>query len=370
MAELLALTSRHLRTTLRARAVRAGALCFVLALVATTLLPAASQGGLLLLSGLLVLALFVSACAVGAGAALPEDRVAGREAWLAALAPPAWKRRLAVVVASWTLTVATGVLGGLAVGVLALASGRDMDLNAHTPVPLVGQPLLADGAEPVTIELPQEGGATQLEMDVRPLYRLSSGAPIDRVRVAWAAAGERGAFVASARGPLTLSPPVGATSVRLALETKQVRLRLTAARRLAPAGGPLPAVVWTGLLLGVLAGAIVPVAVLISRGTTAQTASAAAFLLLLFGATKQGLFEMAADLDLGGLLAFAPGFLRGLAWIAPDAPLLHLVAEVGALRAPGVAALGLALPALLYTLLACIPACVSAPARLASGVNT
>jgi hypothetical protein len=368
MAELLALTSRHLRTTLRSRAARAGAVCFLLALAATTLLPAGSQGGLLLLAGLLVLALFVSGFAVGAGAALPEDRVAGREAWLAALAPPAWKRRLAVVLAAWILTVSMGLLGGLAIGLLTLFSGRGLELHAHETVALRGQPLLTAGAEPAVIDLPAGGIGEQLEIDVRPLYRLD-GVPVDRVRIAWEAGGASGTFEASARGPLTLAPPAAARSLRLTLATQRVRLRLTAARRLAPGPGPLLAVVWTGLLLGLLAAAVAPVAVLVSRGTTAQTASAAAFLLLLFGATKEGLIEMAADLDLGGWLAFAPDLLRGCAWIAPDAPLLHLVAEAGALRAPGVAALGLVLPALLYTALACVPACVPAPARFSAGVN-
>ncbi|MDJ0520550.1 MAG: hypothetical protein QNJ90_00595 [Planctomycetota bacterium] len=368
MAELVALTSRHLRATLRGRATRAGAVLFVLALAATLLLPDASGGGLLLLAGLLVLTFFVSGFAVGAGAALPEDRVAGREAWLASLAPPGWKRRLAVVLAAWSLAVVMGVLGGLAVGGLALIARGDLALDTHEPIALPERALLAPGAAPTAVALPPGGAGRTLEIDVKPLYRLQR-APPDRVRIAWSAAGQRGTLEASARGPLRLVPPAGANSIELALETQRIRLRLAEARRLEPAGSPLVAIVWTGLLLGLLAGAVAPIAVLVSRATTGQTASAAAFLLLLFGATKHGLIGMAADLHIGGWLAFAPDLLRTVAWIAPEAPLLHLVAEAGALRAPGVAAAGLVLPALLYTAITAVPACVPAPAALSRGVN-
>ncbi len=369
MHELSALTSRHLRATLRGRAARVGAVLFLLGLAAAVVLPDARRGGgLALLGSLLVLTFFVSGFAVGAGAALPEDRVAGREAWLAALAPQGWKRRLAVVVSGWLLAVGMGLFGGLAVGGLVAALRPALPLRAHSAVALPAEAVLAAGGASVTIDLAPGASHRDLELDVRPLFRLS-GVPVDRVRVAWQAGAAQGALLASVRGPLRLQPPAGATSVRLALETPRVRLRLVAARRLGPEQAPWLGVTWAGLLLGLLAGTVVPVAVLFSRVTTAQTASAVAFLLLLFGASKHTLITLAGDLEPEGLMAFAPGLLHAVSWIAPDAPLWHIVAEAGALRAPGAAAAGLLLPALLYTVVVALLACVPAPRCCATGVN-
>jgi len=370
MSELYALTVRHLRSTLRGRAARAGAVIFVLGLGAALLLPDGTRGGLVLLAGLLVLVLFVSGFAVGAGAALPEDRVAGREAWLAALAPPAWKRRLAVVLAGWLLAVGMGLAGGIVVGALASVVRPDLTLRAHRAVPMPAGAVLAVGKPAVTLDLQPDADHADLEIDVRPLYRLADGMPVDRVAIAWQAGGDSGVLQASARGPLRLRPGPAARSVRLELQTQRVRLRLGDARRLGGTRAPLLAIAWTGLLLGLLAGAVAPVAVLFSRATTVQTAAAAAFVLLLFGATKHVLITLASDLQPEGWLSIAPGLLRASAWIAPDVPLLHLIAEAGALRAPGLGAAGLLLPALLYTVLASVPACVPAPRALATGVNT
>ena len=233
----------------------------------------------------------------------------------------------------------------------------------------VGAVLVA-GEPAVTLALRTRPRPADLEIDVRPLYRLTGGVPVDRVAVAGRPAVPPVSCRRRRAVPLRLRPHRTHAPSVLALRTPRVRLRLQAARRLGATQSPLLAITWTGLLLGLLAGAVAPVAVLFSRATTVQTAAAAAFLLLLFGATKQALITLAGDLQPEGLLALATGFLRASAWIAPDAPLLHLVAEAGSLRAPGIGAAGLLVPALLYTVVAAVPACVPAPRAFATGVNS
>jgi len=371
VAELLALTSRHLRGILRGRGARIGMLLFALGILATLLLPdpAAGGAGVALLGSLLVLVLFVTGLAVAAGSVLPEDRVAGREGWLSALAPAGWQRRLSVILAAWLLAVGFGAVGGLVIGIALPLARPGVALRAHAPVPLPAGAVLTAGGAPVRIEAVP--GGSDLEIDVRPLFsRTSSFAPVDRAEVSWTAAdGSHGVIQASARGPLRLAVPDGATDLRLALRTPRIRLRLTAGRSLgAPRSIPLT-LAWTGFLLGLLAAAVVPVAVLVSRTTTGQTASAAAVCLLLLGTTRHLLVSLAADLDVQGGLAFASGLLHALGRIAPDVPLLHLIGEAAALHAPGAAASALVLPVLAYTAVVGCLACVPAPRVLREGVN-
>jgi len=369
MRELLALTSRHLRATVRGRAARAGAALFVLALIAAVALPEASRGGgLALLAGLFVLALFASGFSVGAGTALPEDRVCGREGWLAALSPPGWQRRLAVVLSAWILAVTVGTLGGVVVAALAAVSRPGLTVRTHTDLPLPQDVVLTARADRVALALTQDADRPDIEIDVRPLYLLHT-APIERARIAWEGGAASGTVEISAHGPLTLRPPADATSLTLRLLTPGIRLRLGEARRLGAPHAPWIPLLWSGLLFGLFAGTVAPVGVLVSRVTTAQTASAAAFVLLLFGVAKHGLITLAGDLRPEGVMAVAPDLLRAAAWIAPEAPLLDLVAQAGALRAPGLAAAGPLGPALLYTVVAGVLACWPLPRGWVEGVN-
>ncbi len=364
MAELWALTGRHLRTSARSRAARVALTLFLLGLGLAALMgrdgPSAS---LLLVAALFVLVLVVSGFAIGAGTVLPDDRVAGREAWLATLAPPGWKRRLSVVLAGWLLATSVGALGGALVGTVAALTRPDLALRGWSPVTVPGARLLG-GADPVVVLLP-DGAAEhrELEIDVRPL--LSGEGRIDRVDVLWTTAEASGSFAASVRGPLRFRPPEGAQAVNLASLTPGVRLRIVGARRLGPARSPVPTLAWIGLLLGLCAGAVAPVAVLLSRATTGQTAAAGAFCLLLLGSVKEGMSSLAARLEPTGFEAVVPRVLDVFAFLTPDAPLLDLLVEATAQRAPPLGALGMALPALAYTLLLAVLACVPAPARLA-----
>lgn len=369
MAELWALTGRHLRTSARSRAARAAlvALALGLALAAWTGrgMPSAS---LVLVGALFVVLLVVTGFAVGAGTVLPDDRVSGREPWLATLAPPGWKRRLSIILAGWLLAVGIGLVGGAAAGVVALLARDDLALRAWSPVPLPAERMLG-GSEPVVLDLPAGHPDHHLvELEVRPLIR--GLRLIDVAEVVWTTPEATGTLRVPVRGPIRFVPPGDARQVRLALLTPDVRLRITDARRLGRERAPVPTLAWVGLLLGLCAGAVAPAAVLLSRGTTGQTAAAGAFSLLLLGAVKDGMRDLAARLEPEGIQALVPAVLDGFAFLAPDAPILDVLVEATAQRAPPLGALEAALPALAYTLLVAVLACLPAPPALRSGVNT
>lgn len=369
MAELLALTGRHLRTSVRSRAARAAVVAFALGLVLAALtggdMPSAS---LLLIAALFVVLLVVTGFAVGAGTVLPDDRVAGREAWLATLAPPAWKRRLSVVLAGWLLAVGIGLVGGALAGGVATLVRDDLSLRGWQPVPLPATRMLG-GAEPVEIHLPPvAAGHGEIELEVRPLIRGLQ--LIDVAEILWTTDLTTGSLRVPVRGPVRFTPPVGTRQVSLALLTPGVRMRIVEARRLGPARSPIPTLAWVGLLLGLCAGTVAPVAVLLSRATSGQTAAAGAFSLLMLGSVKDGMRDLAARLEPEGLHALVPAALEAFAFLAPEAPILEILVEATAQRAPPLGALGSVLPALGYTLLVAVLASVPAPAPLRVGVNT
>ena len=393
--ETWAFTARLLRTTLRSRTAAAAAVLFALGLVGAGWLGVREAHGasVLLLSALLLLTLVVSGVAVGAGAALPEDRVAGREEWLATLAPPAWKRRLAVVLAAWLLAVGCGLAGGLVIGVLAswlcpdlaLRSYASLELPARTiTVPQANgaagssqaplRALLADDADrgQITLVLPPfDPDLPTVEVDVRPRFsHKTHTTAVDRLRVLWATEEAAGAREISARGPARFELTPGARRLHLLSGTPGVRLRIVGARRLGSERPIIPAAGLAGLLLGLLAAAVAPVAVFVSRSTTGQTAAAAAFSLLLFGVAKGGLLQLAADLHPEGLMSAAPPVLRTIAWVAPNAAVFHVFEQIEAGRVPAVGFAALPWAALLYTVIATVIACAPAPRVFRAGANT
>lgn len=369
MTELIALTGRHLRSGLRSRAVRAAVVALVLGLaLAGTTGEGMASAGFYLVAALFVVLLVVTGFAVGAGGALPDDRVSGREAWLATLAPAGWKRRLAVILAGWTLAVGFGVLGGAGAGLVGALTRDDLAPRAWSPV-VLPQGGMIGGAEPLALDLPAgHPEHRELEIEVRPLLR--GLALIDTAEVLWTTETGSGTLTVPVRGPIRLVPPAGSTRLQLASLTSGVRLRPIAARRLGPTRAPIPTLAWVGLLLGLGVAAVTPVAVWVSRVTTGQTAAAAAFSLLLLGSVKQGLREAATRLDPEGLQAIVPAALETFATLAPDVPLLAVLVDATAQRAPAPGAIGAALPALAYAALVAVPACLPAPARWRAGVNT
>lgn len=369
MPELLALLGRHLRTSARSRAARAAAVALVLGLLLAAItgrgMPSPS---LLLVAGLFVVLLVVTGFAVGAGAVLPDDRVAGRETWLATLAPAGWKRRLSIVLAGWLLAVSLGVVGGALAGAVGQASRDDLALRSWRPVGLPEARMLG-GSEPLALDLP-DALATHgaLELEVRPLIR--GMRLIDVADILWTTETGSGALKVPVRGPIRLTPPAGSRRVRFAILTPDVRMRLVDARLLGPTRAPVATLAWIGLLLGLCVGAVTPVAVLLSRATSGQTAAAGAFCLLLLGAVKDGMRDLAARLEPDGVQALVPAALEGFAFLAPDAPVLAVLVDATAQRAPPLGALEAVVPALGYTVLVAVLACVPAPRLLREGVNT
>ncbi|MDA1195404.1 MAG: hypothetical protein O2894_09500, partial [Planctomycetota bacterium] len=279
MRELLALTGRHLRTSARSRTSRVAVAVFVLALIAAVLAGRdAPAPSLLLAVATLALTFVAAGFAVGAGTVLPEDRLAGREEWLATLAPPGWKRRLSVVLAAWVIAAGAGLVGGALAGAVTAFVRADALFRAWEVVPL-GESRLLDRAAPLEFALPAAPhGYDELEFEIRPLFR--DFGRRDVVQIIWASGQQGGTFDASVRGPLRVPVAAKARALTLSTSTEGVRLRVVEARRLGPARAPVPALAWLGLLLGLCVGAVAPVAVLLSRGTTGQTAAAGAGCLL------------------------------------------------------------------------------------------
>ncbi len=377
MSELLALTFRHLREMTRGRLARAALVLFVVALVLAAWLGTRSaQAESLMLLGLVVaVALLAAGAALSAGGALPEDRVAGREEWLATLAPPAWKRRAAAALAGWTLAVALGTLGGFTAGIGVRILRPDVALRPSQALGnFDGHLLTADTPEWWELDIPRtktnpEMWDRWLEVEVQPRYR-SMLVPIDRVDIAvetdGVVVGKARTVTTSVRGPIRVE--LGKDhSVRMRLLTAGVALRVGAVRTVNTKGSTVFALGWAGFLIGLLAGCVAPLAVLVSRLTTGQTAVAAACLLLLFGVVKGPLLTLAADLELGGAGEVAAKVLRGVGYLAPDASLLPLFGETAAHRVAG--GIGLAGPALLYGLVCLLLVSLPAPRRFTEGTN-
>lgn len=379
MRELGALLALHLRTVGRSRLARTIALILVLGLVGVTLAVGGrgdEASALTVLAALLVVALLAAGAAVSVGAILPEDRVSGRDEWLATLAPPSWKRRVAAALGGWALAAGLGLLGGLLAGGLVAALHPDTRFATHAAVPLPAGarvPAAArEGQEGAAwvLALPAEvgSGARRLELDVRPRFPRFA-VLVNRVDVTWASAGARGEMEVPVTGTIRLALPAGARRLRLALRSSDVSLRVLAARLLGTGRSPPVALAWAGLIVGLLAGAVAPVGVFVSRGTTGQSAVAAAAVLLLVGVLKHDLLALAADLDLQGAAGAATLVLRAAAHLAPDAPLLAVLGEANALRSCEGAGLAPILPALLYTAVALALAALPLPSRLAARAN-
>lgn len=370
MTELCALVGRHLREMTRGRLARTALVLFVIGIALAAWLGARSEqaAALMLLSAVLVLTLLVAGASLGAGGVLPEDRVAGREEWLATLSPPAWKRRLSAALAGWLLAMGLGLVGGLVAGASVALLRSDVELRSSLPLEGAIPEFLPDAVVLPADALSGEPRCT-LELDVRPRFR-SMHAAVDRVEVWWKTeGGEDTVREVSVRGPLRIELGPDSRAVALDVVTRGVELRVTGARILGAAVSPVLSLALAGLLLGLLVGCVAPVAVLISRRTTGQTAAAAACCLLLYGAVKGALLTFAGDLALGNAGVVASGVLRGVGLLAPDAPLLGVLTETAAFRAATPGGLSVALPALLYGAVALALVALPAPRRFTEGTN-
>jgi hypothetical protein len=370
MRELVSLAGRHVRTALRARAAWVLGVVYLLALVAVGLFPASRSGGggTLVFLVLGTLAAVLGGVAASAGGALPGDRQRGRTEWLGSLAPARWKHRIAVVLATFVLTLGCGLLGGIGAGATLSLTAPDFEVRTSRPVVLPrdesGARLVLTAASEgllqgpsVTISLPEgpRAGDARLEIDVRPRVEVDPDAGhgaatlVDTlpiwIRIDGQAPERR---IVSVRRPLRIALVPTATSVTLANQGTTAHLRLLRARILGAERSPFLAMVLAGLLLGLMASAVAPLAVFLSRFTSGATASAAALALLLFGSAKGALLGLASDLAYSGATAWAFGVLELVGTIAPRIEITACLTELAGGRSfDTVRAWGL-LPLLLY----------------------
>jgi len=355
------------RLEVRRRTRAAGALALAglasAALVVAYALPGAatSRGGAALEAAAFALAVACALVAVGAAASHPDDRASGAGAWLDATGAPAAVRRLAPAVAAAGLAVVAGLVGG--VGVAALAAGRDLAVptRAVAPLPLAGAPRLvaATATRPAArAEVATGASGGTWELDVRPVFRAADASARGTTRLAVTRGGARTEHDVAVRGASAF--PSGGDATVEALEP-DIDLKVVAARR---REGDAPFAVQAlllGLLLGLSAASGAPLAALLSRGTSAPTATLAAALLLLVGAARDGLLELAAGAATVAGGGPAATVLRGAVALAPDLSALAAVGEAVAGRALGLASFAALLPAALHAaitslLLAALPA--------------
>jgi hypothetical protein len=288
--------------------------------------------------------------------------------WLGSLAPARWKHRLAVVLATFALTLGCGLLGGIGAGATLALAAPDFELRAARPVALPrgesGARLVLTASSggrlrgpSVTIPLPggAREGAARLEIDVRPRFELDPDAgygaatlvdtlPI-RIEVEGLAPEQR---TVSVRRPLRIALSPTATSVTLSNQGTDAHLRLLRARVLGAERSPFAAMVLAGLLLGLMACAVAPLAVFLSRFTSGATASAAALALLLFGSAKGALLGLASDLAYSGSAAWAFGILETVGHIAPRIEIAACLTELAGGRSFDTASAWGLLPLVLY----------------------
>jgi hypothetical protein len=182
-------------------------------------------------------------------------------------------------------------------------------------------------------------------------------------RVAWAAGGEAGDVRLDHVETLEVALPEGALSVTLRNETSDAALFAIGAWRLREPGSWWVSMLLAGIALGVTAGVLAPIAVLVSRFTSAPTAVAAALVLALTGLARPwlvGLLPPGADLKQGLALRTVEGAAR----LAPDVAGIRLLGEPGVGRALEWTGLGVVLPTIAYALVALLLVALPAPRGL------
>lgn len=356
MRELATLVGRHLREAVRGRrGVRTLVVLLLAAFLPAFALATSGASAVWAAEGLLGLVLL--ALGAASGERLPRDRRTGRAAWLATLAPSAVLHRLAPAVAGMVLALAAGLLGALLVA-LALG-GRAPELRHTRDVPgLVDRAVFADD-----LVLDVDGGPAPavLELDLRRRDGLTLP-----LAFAWSVPGGPDVERRAAPGPVRLEVPAGTDAVALRDRTPDTALVLAAARWIEGPAPLLPSLLVVGLVLGLVAAALVPVAVLVSRFTSAPTAIAAGLLvggLALARPLLVGLVPPGAP----AVQALALRVLEGFAHLAPDVRTAALVGEVPAGRAlaPGdVVGSASFLPLLAYAAVVLVLLALPAPPRV------
>jgi hypothetical protein len=301
-----------------------------------------------------------AAAAAASGGSLPDDRASGKREWLATLSlrPPLYRAGPAVA------GVLVATLSALAVATVGAASLLALGLRVETHAVRS----LTSDARARTGSLPADLAAgSLLELDLRPIFRDPEATVRTTVpgRVAFepSAAGAAADSPIPVRGAYRVAVPSGARSWTLVESDPVVDLRVAGARAVGDERPFLVNVLLAGLLLGLGLSCVVPVAVLVSRATSAPTAAGVGALLALLGVARPGLLALAADLAGARGGALPSSILRGACALAPDLGVLLEVDDVALGRFLSPAAFAALLPALLHAAV-CLAALVAWPSRV------
>lgn len=376
MREVPALMGRHLRTALRSRGALLLAVVGLLALVAVSTLATGGGGArsTVVLGGLVVVGTLAFGVAASTGSLLPADRAEGREAWLATLAPGGGSRRAAAALAGMTLTLFVA-LAGAAILALVLPfvlpdAGVRASLDLAAPV---GERLRAIDRMGHALRLPVgEAGVPgrTLEVVFQPRYQDWSavGQPL---AVAWRAeAGDapvdQGTQILAYGSPFRLDLRAEADAVVLTNPGRNVDLFVREVHVLGAERSLLWSLLLAGLVLGVAAAAVAPLAVLISRWTSAPTATTAGLVVVLAGGLRLVLPDLTPP-DRGWTQDLGLGIVDTAARLAPDLEPLALLAVPGAGRALEVSHLVPLGPLVAYALVALVLVVLPLPSEPARG---
>lgn len=357
MREAIALTARHLRVALRRPGTWAAGLLALLALAAVFL---STRGSTRISASLLTVGLFAFGAGAWAGGLLPADRAEGRETWLATLRPTAALRRLGAACAGIGLALGVAGLGALGVGLALRAASPERSVRAVEVLPAPVGALLDAGGGALAVDVSAASGASTLELALssRYLRREATGdAPNLRVQVGDGAA----VALELPRGsPLYVDVPAGATRVVVTNESPAIQLVVREARRLGSERSLVLSVVLAGLILGVGAAVIAPLAVAVSRYTSGPTAAAAGLVIAVAGGLHLLLEDVAVvvggELEEAGLVV-----LDVAARLAPDLRPLGVFTAPGQGHALGLSAVWGLAPVVLYGLVALMLALVPLP---------
>ncbi len=368
---------RHLRELWRSPGMRRALLVLplVVACGAFLLKDRAGSGGVALLGAGFTVLLVAGLCAALCGAWLVQDRRSGRREWLLTLAPSGGGGRLAAACGGWLgtlgLALAVGVLAGAAVtlvvpgqGVLTARPLRLAALEDPRGVWIRG-PRGAGAAQPLQIALPPDARGV-LELDVSPRFE---GLPdIHRLDIAWGVGQASGQAQVGVRGPVRIPIQGAQPEVRVELLTPGLALRVDQLRLLQDSTSPTWALALCSLLLGLCAASIAPIAVFVSRATSAPTAAGVAGVLLLTGIVREPLLGLAQALGAQGATGATAEFvLRGVVGVAPPEPALEILADLGAARLPAGDLVTWMAPVLLYSLLGLLAVWLPLPRWVEAG---
>ncbi len=366
MRELGALVGRYLRALLRGRGGRialAASLIVFLGVLLATRGDGVSRSTLMLAS-FLVVGLVAFATAAWAGGLLPGDRAEGREVWLASLAPSGAARRLSAAVAGMVLAVAVAVAGSAVLAFVLPVVLPDASVRDAREIELPGRLRVGRGRRSVpeaTLDLggPVAEGAT-LELVVSPIYfgagqESAEDATRQPLLLAWTirGAGEetQGTAHLPRGAPVAIALPAGARTFTLSSRGPRVDVVVKEARVLGSERPLLLTLLLAGLVLGLTAATVAPVAVAISRWTSAPTATTASFVIAVAGGLRFLLPDLAMP-DAGRLHELGLRIVSTAALLSPDLEALGVLGEPAAGRALESVGPAAFLPPLVYAAVA------------------